>query len=490
MSDAASSTRSGKLVGRETPRLLTEPLRPLTQRTTLGYECIEFATEILGIDLMPWQKYWLLHALEVDNNGDFRYRQIVTLVGRQSGKTTLLKVVALWMMYMGRVKMVLSAAQSLDIAREAWQGAVDMAQGDPELRAEIAGIRRTNGEQEMRLDNNARYKISAATRDAGRGLSVDLLLLDELRAQRTWDAWGALANTVMARPNALTLCFSNAGDDTSVVLNHLRSVALSGTDQRLGLLEWSAPDGCDLDDREGWAQGSPGLGYTITESAVASQMASSPPNTFRTELLCQRVDVLDSALDIGGWKAGRDATLTLTSLRDRTVACFDASPDGTHATLVAAAADDDGRVRAKVVGSWATIDLARRDLPDLLSQLGPVAVAWYPGGPANALAPELKGGAFASRLGDVPPVELRGAEAVASCMTLAELVSSRRLLHPGDPLLDAQAAGASKLPQGDGFRFMRRGPGHVDSVYALAGACYLALAHAVAEPAPWFGVVS
>jgi phage terminase large subunit-like protein len=73
---------------------------------------------VLGFDLLPWQRWWLLHALELKHDGTYRFRTIVTLVGRQQGKTTLLKIVALWAMYLDRVHLVLGAAQSLDIARE------------------------------------------------------------------------------------------------------------------------------------------------------------------------------------------------------------------------------------------------------------------------------------------------------------------------------------------------------------------------------------
>lgn len=180
------------LAGLERPRLHTPPVRKLTRRTTLGYEFIEFAETFLGLDLLPWQRWWAVRALEVDSNGLFVRRTVLTLVSRQQGKTTLLKAISLWMMYMGRARLILGAAQSLDIARESWAGAVELAQDDPELAAEIDAVRRANGEQELRLVNGARYKITAASRSAGRGLSVDLLILDELREHRDWAAWGAL----------------------------------------------------------------------------------------------------------------------------------------------------------------------------------------------------------------------------------------------------------------------------------------------------------
>jgi hypothetical protein len=453
------------LLGRPEPRLFTPPLRKLTAKSTLGHECAEFAEQILGVTLLPWQRWWLDHALEVDDAGHFRYRTILTLIGRQSGKTTMLKIVSAWMMYLGRARLILGCAQSLDIARESWSGVVDMAQADPELAAEIETVRRANGEQELRLTNGARYRISAASRSAGRGLSVDLLILDELREHRDWSAWSALSKTTIARPNGLVVAISNAGDDESVVLNHLRDSALAGTDGSLGIFEWSAPDGCDLDDPDAWAQGSPGLGHTITEGAIRAALATDPPATFRTEVLCQRVAALDSAVPVDAWRACTDPEGTLDAVRDRVTLALDVSPDLQHVSLVAAAVLDDGRVRLEVVSAWDSTEAARAELPELIERVKPRAVGWFPGGPAASLAADLR----ALRKGQ----ELKAADVPAVCQGFAEQVGARRVLHNGDPLLTAHTIGASKLHSGDGFRFSRKG-GHCDCLYAAAGALHLA----------------
>lgn len=464
-----------ELVGRESPRLLTEPLRKLTRKTTLGFEAIEFAETVLGVTLLPWQRWWLIHALEVDGSGGFRFRTVLTLVARQNGKTTLLKILTLYMMYMGRVRLVLGAAQSLDIARESWSGVVDMAQGDPELAAEIDRIRYANGEQELSLTNGARYKITAASRSAGRGLSVDLLNLDELREHRDWLPWAALSKTTMARPNALTVAISNAGDDESVVLNTLRSAALAGSDPLLALFEWSAPDDCELDDREALAQANPGAGRTISEAAILSSLGTDPPNIFRTEVLCQRVDSLDSAIDASSWKACADPTGSLANSRDRVVACLDVAPDGNHVTLAGAALGDDGRVRVEILAAWQTTTLARAELPSLIGQISPAAVAWFPSGPAAALAADLR---------QLEAIEIRGSEVAEACQELADLVRARQILQPADPLLDAHVAGSQKLHSGDGWRYSRRGAGHVDATYAVAGAVHVARTLPVERPMP------
>jgi hypothetical protein len=457
------------LRGSETPRLWTRPLRRLTRRTSLGYRAIEFIEEFLGVELLPWQKWWLIHALELNPGGGLRFRTVVTLVARQNGKTTLLKCLALFFMFDRGVRLVLGSAQSLDIAREAWQGAVELAEADPELRGEIETVRRANGEQELRLANGARYRITASTRSAGRGLSVDLLILDELREHRDWLAWGALSKTTQARPHALTVAISNAGDDDSTVLNALRDTALAETDPTLGIFEWSAPDGCDLDDRQAWAQANPGLGYTIGEQAIASSLSTDPPAVFRTEVLCQRVDTLDSAVSVDAWKACHDPASTMDALRDRVAVCLDLAPDQQHATLVACAIQGDGRARLEVVESWDgpnTTARLRAELPGLLAAVKPRVVGWYPGGPAAALAVDLRAvkGSTELKAADVPTV----------CQALAEQVTARRVIHPGDALLTAHVTQSRRLYSGDGWRFVRRGVGHVDAAYAAAGALHLA----------------
>ena len=97
--------------------------------------------------------------------------------------------------------------------------------------AELDGKpRNVNGDEWFRVKSGGRYRITASNSRAGRGLSVDELNIDELRTQASWDAWSALSKTTMARPHAQTWCMSNAGDDSSVVLNQLRDSALAGRD--------------------------------------------------------------------------------------------------------------------------------------------------------------------------------------------------------------------------------------------------------------------
>jgi hypothetical protein len=520
----APTVRDHGVKGLTVPRLWTRPLVTgppgpcgcgcaLTEETTLGFQVVAFAETVAGVQLLPWQRWWLIHALELVDGGGFRFRTVVTLVARQQGKTWLLKIFALWAMYLGIAKLVLGSAQSLDIARESWAGAVELAQDGPELSAEIANVRHANGEQCLTLTNGARYRITASTGKAGRGLSVDVLILDELREHRDFAAWAALSKTTMARPNAITVCISNAGDDNSVVLNQLRDAALAyivawlaavemgeamPSDDGLALFEWSAPEGCELTDPAGWAQAMPGLGHgTITEAAVRSALATDSPAVFRTELLCQRVPTLNAAVDPAKWAACADRGGSLAPVRSRVALCLDVSPDLEHVTLVGAAQLADGRVRLQLAGAWSgpdALEQARVALPDLVAAIEPAEFGWFPSGPAAAMGADLrtlrlnfrrtipryvKGDDGITRLQPDNEDEydrLVGSMEREACMGFAADVGAGRILQPGSELLDAHVYSATKLPRGDGWVFGRpvNGGQHVDGAYACAGASYLA----------------
>jgi len=458
------------LRGSAEPRLWTPPLRKLTRRTSLGYEAIDFIEGILDLELMPWQKWWLIHALEIKRNGRFRYRTVLTLVGRQNGKTTLLVAVALWFMYMNEGKTVLGAAQSLEMAREAWTSALSIARADDSLNAELAQVRMTNGQEVFSLESGSRYKIAAANGSAGRGLSTDLLLIDELREQRTWDAWSALSKTTTAKPNSLTIGASNAGADDSVVLNHLRSVALADADESVGIFEWSAPDGCEIDDRSAWAQAMPGLGVTVTEATIEGFMATDPPNVFRTEILCQHVDALgDMAVNRSAWEAAADPAIDLESFKnEKVVLCVDIAPNLGHATVVAAYETAGVGTSVAVIKAWdgphATEEM-RRDLPRIKRAMKARRLGWFPSGPTAALRIEMEG---------MKAIALDHQMTASACQGFAEQVATGHIIHPDDPLLTNHVLNAKKHQSGDGWRFVRKGVGNVDAAYAAAGAVHLA----------------
>lgn len=146
---------TGVIYGCEAPRIFTPPLRDLTPETTLGFEVIDFAEEVLHVELLPWQKWLVIHALEIiDDPVDgwrLRFRTVVVEVARQNGKTTLSKVISLYFMYQLEVALILGTAQDVSNAEDVWQQVVEMAQENVLLSPAIKHVWFTNGSKRLQL---------------------------------------------------------------------------------------------------------------------------------------------------------------------------------------------------------------------------------------------------------------------------------------------------------------------------------------------------
>ena len=315
------------MMGYTEPRIFTSPLRELTPETSLGFAAIDYAKEVLGETLYPWQEWALIHSLEIvgelGKEWRFRFRTVLFLISRQNGKTKLSKVIASFFLNVLYIDSVFGTSLSLDKAEEVWEDVVNDQDTIPALHADIVRISRTNGNKRLILTGLRQYKVGAPTRRAGRGDSNDLVMLDELREHRDWETWSAAAASTNAKPNGLIVCFSNAGDPDSIVLRQLRSSAIakieggqaadfggSVDDTSLGLFEWSAPDGAETDDMEALAQANPALGYGyVTERTLMANRQTFPENKFRSECMCQQVEtILPQPFPDGAWDAGVDVT--------------------------------------------------------------------------------------------------------------------------------------------------------------------------------------
>lgn len=467
------------LLGCETPRLYTPPRRELTPKTTAGYSFIDFSEHVLGLTLMPWQRWLAIHALELNPDGRFRFRTVLVLVARQCGKSTFLQALLLWRMWVDRIPMCLIAAQSLEKAEEVWAGAVEMAEGSPELAPEMEPPIMAAGKKELRTTFGSRCKVQTANRKGGRALAADLVMLDELREHHTWDAWAALTKTTMARPDPQTWATSNAGDDLSVVLNELRDTGLaqiSDPDTSFGIFEWSAPEDCDVADRSVWPMSIPALGHTQTEGAIAAALETDPEWVFRTEMLCQRVN-LAAVSPLPSWKA-RTEPGTTAPTGGLTGFAVDVSWDRSRAWIAAAVRLPDGRAHLEAVATQEGTDWLVPRLNELAARWSPVAVGVQASGaPASSLLGELE------EMLDVPVAAIGGADLARACGSLYDAVANGHIRHPGQEPIDTAARHAAIRPLGDSWVFDRkRSP--VDIAGLMAEAIALWVLATVKPPRP------
>ncbi|MFC9768665.1 terminase large subunit domain-containing protein [Rhodococcus jostii] len=469
------------LLGCETPRIFTPPMRELTPDTSHGFAAIRFAEEILGITLLPWQKWLLIHALELRPDGLYRFRTVVVLVARQNGKTLVMMILALWHIYVRGSRTVIGTAQDLSNAEKAWGEAVEMAEGVAELEAEIAHVIQTNGKKSLVLESGEQYRVAAASRRGARGFTGDLVLLDELREHQSWDAWGASTKTTLARPQAQVWCFSNAGDALSIVLRYLRALAHQalgwpdGTEDEaalgmtadlseedledgdsLGLFEWSAPPTAARNDRGGWAQANPSLGYTITERAMAAAMRTDPVSVFLVEVLCRWISTADGGpFPDGTWQATLDNTATRADGARRVLA-IDVSWDRTMTYIARAGMDESGVPVVDIAAQRAGTDWVIAWLVEHRDKFAAVTLQGN-GAPVSSLRDGIRDATLPDgTAAKLTLVELAGADLGRATGIAYDLVEANTVRHVQHPALEIAAATAKVKPMGDSWVIDRK----------------------------------
>lgn len=511
----------------------------MTPATSLGFEAVEFADWVWSrlqeeaerrgepelLDLLPklleWQRWLLIHALELLPGPEkiFRFRIILLLVARQNGKTVILIYLILWRLFNDGAKLIIGTAQTVDIAEEAWETVVAVAEAIPELEQEIAqrrGVTRRAGKFALALETRERYKLAAASRKGGRGLSGgELVIMDELREHQTWASWSAVSKTTMARERGQVWGVSNAGDMGSIVLRHLRNIALALFDDgiaelkrsgvkvdeiendrddvdesAIGIFEWSAgPNPLtnkprSVKDRDGWALANPSMGYSeLSEKAIAAAASTDPEWEFRTEVMCDFVNSAGGGpFPTGSWEEIRVEKVVRDTERTATY-CVDLSHDRTMAHIALAFWDTGGRRRVEIAASRAGTEWI---IPWLLAPQRVIAADYLTlqtnGAPVSSLIDDFGDAGIA--LTDWGGPDLAAAhgkfyDAVRRSMDDedAEIV----LTHGDQPNLDLAAATALIKPLGDGWAIDRKkSPEDASPLVAVIGAHWLLLTDPVA----------
>lgn len=274
-----------KLVGSATPRIAP----PLPARSDVA--AFRKAAEELGIILMPWQVYVARYIEAKNAQGRRLFPEICVEVSRQNGKTTIAKPLITKALRAGL--RILHIADKRELPREMHGMIADVISKEPELlpkrRGKTVWPRYGAGQEEIQLENGGRYRIATTT--GGRGWAeVDILIIDELREMEDFNVIAAASSTQAVSADPLTIYFSNAGSDKSVVLNSVR--ARSGEDPHLAFLGWSADPEREASDRIGWAQANPAIGHQPTmlgwlEREYLKHMLAGSMPIFETENLCR-----------------------------------------------------------------------------------------------------------------------------------------------------------------------------------------------------------
>ena len=431
---------SNALIGVQTPRIHTQ-LNDLPSR---GGELIDLATS-LGVDLMEWQKFALIHTHKVKPDGRWASPVNTIVVARQNGKSFLQLIRILGGLFLWDENLQIGSAHRLSTSLEQFRAMVQIIEKNDSLAKQVKKIRWQHGGEEIETITGNRFIVRAGG-SAARGVSrPSTIHLDELREMTDIESFASLRYTLMAATNPMVMAYTNAGDSSSVVLNQFRDRALAsiaGVEDDIAYFEWSAPT--DEISVENARHANPSMGRLIHADNIRSVL-NDPPDVVMTEVLCRWVVAINSAVDAASWGNCLDKSVDL-DIDKLTWLAIDLSPDRKHASLVGAQKIGGEQFVVKLLHTWQN-DLQLDDKA-IANDLADYARK-YP--TEHVLYSRKTSAAVAARLAPagIPIFDMDGVYPQA-CDEMLSAINSGRLKHRGQSQLSEEVLAAVQLRRGDG----------------------------------------
>lgn len=293
--------------------------------------------EGFGLVLDPWQRLALEAGLGVDEAGLYVADQVGVCATRQSGKGEIVVALLLGGLLLLEQETIACSAHLAATTRLSFERVLAYFTNHDDLRRRVASVQKWVGREQIRLKSGQLVVFPARSAGALRGYSCSAVFLDE--AQYVSSAqYQAILPTMAAKRNTQVWQLGTVPPRLGIdgeVFTRLRDKALSSDPGRVAWLEWSADPGCDLDDREAWAQANPALGGRISVRAVEAERVGLTEDAFRAERLgiwpVARVD--DPVIGVELWAAA--AKVGPADGVKPAAMGVDAGPDGSLAVAAA-----------------------------------------------------------------------------------------------------------------------------------------------------------
>lgn len=425
---------------------------------TAGQECVDLA-RAYGVPLDDWQAD-IVRGLLREAGGTWAASQAGLVVGRQNGKGQIILAVELYgLLVLG--ENILHTAHAVKTSSDAFRRLWAVLQAHADLAGLVKRHSQMIGAEYVELDSGARIAFTTRSASAGRGLSVDRLVVDEAEDLPAPEV-GALAPTVFARPHAQSLYFGTAPGSMhdSEAFATLRRSAHDGLNPRLAWWEWCAQWGADVDDRDLWVRVNPAVAAgRVPIQAIEDDRAVLPLDQFRAERLSMWVPAgaAVGVFDAEEWAALSDPASVPA---ERVSVGIDAPPSRESATVCVAGRRGDGLLHLEWYRTAA-------------------GVQWLPEWVAARLAPTVRAVVVDERS---PLVELDWTGAGVRLTTIGardvamaagavwDAVTEHKLRHRGQVELSAGVLGARQRPMlaGQGFGWDRKAPGSSTLIAASA----------------------
>jgi hypothetical protein len=413
-----------------------------------------------GRRLDPEQQLAVDVLMGVAPGGRWAQLEAADIKPRQNGKTTgTLAPIALTSLFLLGAELILWTAHRFSTTAEAFRDVQAIIENTDALSRRVARVRVANGEESIELVNGNRLRFLARTGPGGRGMSADLLIMDEAFSLRA-DHMSALIPTLSARPNPMVVYGSSAGLADSDLLRGIRDRGRAGGDPSLAYVEWAAPGsfqepgcarrdcghdvgtaGCALDDEGNWQAANPAMPHRIAPGFVAAERRALPPAEFARERLgWWDVPGIGTSVDLSAWNECADLASTFEG---RPVFAIDVSPGSRSGAIVAAGTRADKLPHVEVIDHHAGADWIVARCVELKVH-DPIGFVLDPAAAAGALLPAL------SEAG-IEPTQMKVRDMGQACVAFAGAVEQRSVRHLGDEILSRALAGGARRDVGDGL---------------------------------------
>lgn len=447
------------LAGKQRPRVSVVP----DFETSAGQEAVELA-RLAGLELDEWEQFVLQQALGERPDGRWSAFEVGLVVPRQNGKGTILEARELAGLFLFGEQLLIHSAHEQATASEHFRRLLMLIESVPEFDRRVLKAPKGKGSEAIELRNGQRIFFKTRTGGGGRGLTGDLVVLDEAMILPVATT-AALVPTMAARSmtgNPQLWYAGSAVDQLKtvdgIVLARLRARALDGASKKLAYFEWSAPGddpeaftSSDLGERELWEQANPGLGIRISQEHIENEWSGAlGPREFAVERLgigdWPAVGASSSMIDLDVWDSLEDR---ISRIDGAPAFAFDVSPDRSHAAVAAAGRNAAGFGHVEVVehtrGTGWLVDY----LTERCRRHHPSAVVCDGSGPAGSLIHDLE-------QAGVTVTAVTSREHGQACGQLFDAVQEGRLRHLGTAEIRAAIRGASTRPLGDAWAWSRK----------------------------------
>lgn len=280
---------------------------------------------------LKWERLVVEDLHEVDPDGHQRYRTGLIGVGRQNGKSIIGSALAAEALFRGPPgSEVYSAAGDKKQARIVFG----------ETRKQVLKSRRLSRLATVYRDaieipsTGNVYRVLSADAKLQQGLSPYFVVFDEVHVQRDDELWNAMEFGMAARPEAMMIGITTAGDHEDSPCGRLyeygKAIAEGEVVDPTFFFAWWEPHryDCDLLDREAWVQANPALVEgTLDFDEMETAARRSRPEAFRRYRLNQWVSHGgDRWMDMSAWDDCENPNLTLAK-RSPVAVTFDGSVD-------------------------------------------------------------------------------------------------------------------------------------------------------------------